>query len=210
MLQSCKTTVKKKSVPSFFSVNWEKVSLRSRCSKGKGKGIRARDRARWRREEGGGRRGCHFIISLVPPTRSRAPKFPLPLLTPATQARKKCVTRAKFFFANQTYLIFWLFSLPSLVGVTRFYILFSKLQILTRALLLPLAKSIYQIQHRVGVRRWRVIITKLFDRIQSTWLANDSGKSKAGRNSGANTMCINKNRTSSFCFSCLFHCVGKS
>ena len=26
----------------------------------------------------------------------RAPKFPLPLLMPATQARKKCVRRAKF------------------------------------------------------------------------------------------------------------------
>ena len=46
-------------------------SLRGRRSKGKGKGIRAQDHAR--------------------PTRSRAPKFPLalplPLLTPATQAR---------------------------------------------------------------------------------------------------------------------------
>ena len=40
---------------------------------------------------------------------------------------------------------FWLFSLPSPLGVTRFYILFSQLQILTRASLLALAKSIYQI-----------------------------------------------------------------
>ena len=37
------------------------------------KGIRARDHARGRREER--------------PTRSRAPKFPIPLLTPATRAR---------------------------------------------------------------------------------------------------------------------------
>ena len=61
--------MKKKSVPSFIFVNWEKVSLRGRRSKGKGKGIRARDRARR------GREVC-------------APKFPLPLLMPATQARK--------------------------------------------------------------------------------------------------------------------------
>ena len=53
-------------------------SLRARRSKGKGKGIRARDQARGRREEGN--------LSFLP----RAPKFPLPLplllLTPATQA----------------------------------------------------------------------------------------------------------------------------
>ena len=42
----------KKSVPSFFCVNWEKLGLRGRSSKGKGKGIRARDRARGRRQEG--------------------------------------------------------------------------------------------------------------------------------------------------------------
>ena len=77
---------KKKSVPSIFFVNWEKLSLRGRRSKGKGKGIRARDRARGRREE-----GCHFIISLERPNS---------LSTPATRARKKCVARAKFFFAN--------------------------------------------------------------------------------------------------------------
>ena len=50
--------------------------------------------------EGGGRReeGMPFHYS------PRAPKFPLPLLPPATQARKKCVARAKFFFlANKTY-----------------------------------------------------------------------------------------------------------
>ena len=49
-------------------------SLRGRRSKGKRKGVRARERARGRREER--------------PPRSRAPKFPLPLpfLTPATQA----------------------------------------------------------------------------------------------------------------------------
>ena len=57
---------------------------------------RGRELGRETAREGGGRRGSHFIISLVPPTHSRAPKFPLPLLTPATQARKKCVARAKF------------------------------------------------------------------------------------------------------------------
>ena len=77
---------KKKSVRSIFFVNWEKLSLRGRRSKGKGKGIRARDRARGRREE-----GYDFIISL---------KRPNSLSTPATLARKKCVARAKFFFAN--------------------------------------------------------------------------------------------------------------
>ena len=77
--------MKKKSVPSFIFVNWEKVSLRGRRSKGKGKGIRARDRARRGREE---RMSFHYFLC--------APKFPLPLLMPATQARKKCVRRAKF------------------------------------------------------------------------------------------------------------------
>ena len=43
------------------------VSLRGRRSKEKGKGIRARDRARGRREEGGGE-----LFSLARPTRSRA------------------------------------------------------------------------------------------------------------------------------------------
>ena len=69
--------MKKKSVPSFIFVNWEKVSLRGRRSKGKGKGIRARDRARRGREE---RMSFHYFLC--------APKFPLPLLMPATQARK--------------------------------------------------------------------------------------------------------------------------
>ena len=50
--------MKKKSVPSFIFVNWEKVSLRGRRSKGKGKGIRARDRAKG---EGG-----EDVISLFP------------------------------------------------------------------------------------------------------------------------------------------------
>ena len=94
-------------MPSFFFVNWEKLSLRGRRMKGKGKGIRARDRAHGRRD---------FIISLARPNS---------LSTRATRARKKFVARAKFFYADQTYLIFWLFSLPSPVGVSRFYILFS-------------------------------------------------------------------------------------
>ena len=75
-------------MPSFFFVYWEKLSLRGRRMKGKGKGIRARDRARGRRD---------FIISLARPNS---------LSTPATRARKKCVARAKFFYADQTYLIF--------------------------------------------------------------------------------------------------------
>ena len=75
----------KKSVPIFFFFNWEKLSLRGRRSKGKGKWIRARDHARGRREEG---MSFHYFL--------RAPKFPLPLLSPTTQAWKKC-DRAKFF-----------------------------------------------------------------------------------------------------------------
>ena len=59
----------------------KKISLRGRRSKGKGKGIRARDHARGRREEA--------VLSFLP----RAPKFPLPLplpiLTPAMQANQK-------------------------------------------------------------------------------------------------------------------------
>ena len=51
-------------------------SLRGRCSKGKGKRIRARDRPRGRREGG--------FLSFLPPA-PYALKFPLPLLTPATQ-----------------------------------------------------------------------------------------------------------------------------
>ena len=53
-----------------------KSSLRDRRSKEKGKGIRARDHARGRREEG------FFPFSLA---RQNSP-FPFPLLTPATQA----------------------------------------------------------------------------------------------------------------------------
>ena len=62
--------------------NDQLCSLLGRRSKGKGKGIRTRDHARGRREEGS------FPFSLVGPTRSREPKFPRPLflLTPATQA----------------------------------------------------------------------------------------------------------------------------
>ena len=61
-------------------------SLRGRRSKGKGKG-KGRENTR----EGGGRREegdfLSFPFSLARPTRSREPKFPLPLLTPATQAK---------------------------------------------------------------------------------------------------------------------------
>ena len=57
-------------------------SLRGRRSKGKGKG-KGRETTR----EGGGRKGISFPFSLARPTRSREPKFPLPLLTPATQAK---------------------------------------------------------------------------------------------------------------------------
>ena len=91
-MQNSGKEMNKKNVPSFIFVNWEKVSLRGRRSKGEGKGIRTRDRARGRREEG---KSFHYFPRA--PTHSRAPKFPLPLLTPATQARKKCVARAKFF-----------------------------------------------------------------------------------------------------------------
>ena len=79
----------------FFPLIRKKLA----CVAGVQKG-RVRELGRETARDGGGRRGSHFIISLVPPTRSRAPKFPLPLLMPTTQARKKCVTRAKFFFAN--------------------------------------------------------------------------------------------------------------
>ena len=97
----------KKRAKLFFPLIGKKLACVAGVQKGRVREL-GRETARdggGRREEGGGRReegrrGCHFIISLVPPTRSRAPKFPLPLLTPATQARKKCVTRAKFFFAN--------------------------------------------------------------------------------------------------------------
>ena len=64
----------------FFSFNkpWRHYicianSLRGRRSKGTGEGIRARDHARGRREEGGG-----DPFSLASPTRSPPPKFPLP------------------------------------------------------------------------------------------------------------------------------------
>ena len=53
-------------------------SLRGRRSKGKGKGISGRDRARGRREEGGGE-------PFLSPLRAQTP-LPLPLVTPATQA----------------------------------------------------------------------------------------------------------------------------
>ena len=55
-----------------------------------------------------------------------------------------CPCKVVFFFAiRPTVFFFWLFSLPSPLSITRFYICFRKLQILTRASLLPLAKSIY-------------------------------------------------------------------
>ena len=61
--------------PMIPSVRFKTISsLRGRRSKGKGKGIGARDHAQGRREE---------FLSFLP----RAPKFPLPLLTPAMQAR---------------------------------------------------------------------------------------------------------------------------
>ena len=49
---------------------WKIISLRGRRSKGKGKGIRARDHARGRREEGGGERlqGIEAIVFAIPPT----------------------------------------------------------------------------------------------------------------------------------------------
>ena len=53
-------------------------NLRGRRSKGKGKGISGRDRARGRREEGGGE-------PFLSPLRAQIP-LPLPLVTPATQA----------------------------------------------------------------------------------------------------------------------------
>ena len=53
-------------------------SLRGRRSKGKGKGISGRDRARGRREEGGWE-------PFLSPLRAQIP-LPLPLVTPATQA----------------------------------------------------------------------------------------------------------------------------
>ena len=53
---------------------------------GVGKG-RGRELGRETAREEGGRRGTRsFPFFLARPTRSRAPKFPLPLLTPATQA----------------------------------------------------------------------------------------------------------------------------
>ena len=60
-------------------------SLRGRRSKGKGKGIRARDHAQGRREEG----NRSFPFSVARLTRSRAPKFPLPYLTSTTQAQPR-------------------------------------------------------------------------------------------------------------------------
>ena len=54
------------------------LRLRGRRSKGKGKGISGRDRARGRREEGGGE-------PFLSPLRAQIP-LPLPLVTPATQA----------------------------------------------------------------------------------------------------------------------------
>ena len=79
-----------------------------------------------------------------------------------TTAKKCTKNRAKlFFFSNQKksvlhvqsifwlldlLIFFWLFSLPLSLGVTLFYIWFSKLQILTRASLLALAKSIYYLR----------------------------------------------------------------
>ena len=56
-------------------------SLRGRRSKGKGKGIKAQDHGR----------GLLSFLPRSPHTLSRAPKFPLPLSTPATQARMQMV-----------------------------------------------------------------------------------------------------------------------
>ena len=60
--------------PDWLSCLGYSLRVRGRRSKGKRKGVRAREKARGRREER--------------PPRSRAPKFPLPLpfLTSATQA----------------------------------------------------------------------------------------------------------------------------
>ena len=70
------------------------LSLHGRRSKGNGKGISALDHARGRREEGS------FPFSLVRSTRSRAPKFPLPLLTPATQAGVYSLSRLLLLLAR--------------------------------------------------------------------------------------------------------------
>ena len=61
--------------------------------------------------------------------------------------QKKSVLHVQsFFLLIRPTDFFWLFSLPLPLGVTLFYILFSKLQILTRASLLALAKSIYYLR----------------------------------------------------------------
>ena len=65
---------------------WKSTPLYLACVAGVRKG-RGRELGRSTTREGGGRREeGSFPFSLVRSTRSRAPKFPLPLLTPATQA----------------------------------------------------------------------------------------------------------------------------
>ena len=61
-----------------------------RSLKGKRKGIRARDHARERREEGGG----EPPFSLAPSTHSRAPKFPLPL-SPFNACHAGCLSSSR-------------------------------------------------------------------------------------------------------------------
>ena len=75
--------------------------------------------------------------------------------TVAKKCTKKCATSEKFFFANQTYFlflfcfVFFFVFIAVAVAVAvwlalhDFIFCFSKLQILTRASLLALAKSIY-------------------------------------------------------------------
>ena len=77
---------KKKACQVFFVLIGKNLACVAGVRKGRGREL-GRETARL----GGGRRGCHFIISLA------RPNF---LSTPATRPRKKCVARAKFFFAN--------------------------------------------------------------------------------------------------------------
>ena len=76
----------KKKRAEFFLLIGKNLACVAGVRKGRGRELE-RETAR----VGGGRRGCHFIISLAPPNS---------LSTPATRARKKCVARAKSFLAN--------------------------------------------------------------------------------------------------------------
>ena len=98
---------KKKACQVFFLLIGKNLACVAGVRKGRGREL-GRETAR----VGGGRRGC---------------QFPLPLLTPTTHARKKCVARSKFFLLIRPTEFFDCFSCLRQLALHDFIYFFSKL-----------------------------------------------------------------------------------